>query len=906
MNTSDTDSDYSVLVFCAIPRWFNINQLNVLLTDVDREIATVEKILTHPSVLPVSGYSDRYILKENVRSRILVKLKEKQMSRYVDFHKQIFGYYLDLMQSTMVDDNHGYEDELIFHLNELYLAFMETSESTEFSRILSLTNNCSFAKQEHRDLILFFQGYLHNEKGNYGNAAKIFLELLKETNLQLELRARILIALGINYDYQGQFDHALEVYRQSIDIYNTLGDSISKGVIQINMGIIHYQLSEYEEALSLFKLCRNLFDNIGEPFAKGAVLNELGATSKALGQWQASLIYYQQSLDIWQEMQANTLMDSAWSVRNYEALLYNNLGEVHHLLSEWNKAEAYFEKALAIVLDKQEEKKREASDMLLNYGFLLRTEDKFTEAQNKYEHALLLAKESEDKIAISSTFYHLGNLYQQQRNLDQAFQAFHQSIDMFEKLRGEIVEPKTKISLMGIQQQVYQAMVLLCIEMNKPEEALHYVERAKSRAILDVLAQPTIVDTPTSENPLTIAEIQAQLPTGVAIIEFFMTGSRGLSEELLDKLPPDTRKWQEYLVLPGHIFAFIITHNSLHVIKLQGNARRIENQHFDKGSNRLIGTNPESIKPLVNLEDSSLDLRKHLQDLQERLFKPLYQYLSEIKHVYLIPHDILHYIPLHAVHTYNQRNDSPKITFSYAPSTSTLCKIGLSGSQRSPGIKFLGIGVNALNLKYCEAEVNHIAEQLSGKVITSENASIENVCAIIGDYNVIHFACHGYFQQRSPLASSLGLFNGELTAASIQQSVRLKADIVTLSACETGINHLAHGDEIIGLTRAFLIAGARSLLVSLWSIVEIPTVLFMERFYQAWKEGASRAEALNEAQRYLRSIDITTLHNVLEEQGFKKEEFINELKFFSEIVPGPYPFNHPYYWAAFILIGDPT
>ncbi|MFQ5857771.1 MAG: CHAT domain-containing protein [Anaerolineae bacterium] len=159
--------------------------------------------------------------------------------------------------------------------------------------------------------------------------------------------------------------------------------------------------------------------------------------------------------------------------------------------------------------------------------------------------------------------------------------------------------------------------------------------------------------------------------------------------------------------------------------------------------------------------------------------------------------------------------------------------------------------------------------------------------------------------RRKSLVSGPVLAGGELTAADILQSTRLDADVVTLSACDIGLNRLTHGDELLGLTRAFLGAGARSLLVTLWPVHEIPTRLFMERFYKAWLGGASRATAVSEAQYYVRSIDAETLRIRLADYGLSPSAITDLLDLFGTMLPGRRPFDHPYYWGAFLLIGDP-
>ena len=136
--------------------------------------------------------------------------------------------------------------------------------------------------------------------------------------------------------------------------------------------------------------------------------------------------------------------------------------------------------------------------------------------------------------------------------------------------------------------------------------------------------------------------------------------------------------------------------------------------------------------------------------------------------------------------------------------------------------------------------------------------------------DVVHFSCHGKFDDLDPLSSGILLYGGVLTAREIF-GMRLNSELVTLSACQTGLNERSPGDELIGLTRAFLYAGSPSVVVSLWSVDARSTQELMLEFYGLLRDGYSIALALQEAQKRM----------------MEREEY-----------------SHPYYWAPFILVGD--
>ena len=132
----------------------------------------------------------------------------------------------------------------------------------------------------------------------------------------------------------------------------------------------------------------------------------------------------------------------------------------------------------------------------------------------------------------------------------------------------------------------------------------------------------------------------------------------------------------------------------------------------------------------------------------------------------------------------------------------------------------------------------------------------------------MHLACHGMFRSDNPMFSSLKLHDGWLTAADVLH-LDLAGALVTLSACESARNEVFAGDELIGLTRAFLGAGAATLVASLWLVQDETTLEMMETWYEHLSTGVGRAAALRKAQLALKD---------------------------------KYP--HPYFWAPFVLIGQ--
>jgi CHAT domain-containing protein len=197
---------------------------------------------------------------------------------------------------------------------------------------------------------------------------------------------------------------------------------------------------------------------------------------------------------------------------------------------------------------------------------------------------------------------------------------------------------------------------------------------------------------------------------------------------------------------------------------------------------------------------------------------------------------------------------------SYAPSASILLQDTAVPTTTDPGDRLpcVAFGYNGSGLHYAELEARHVATLAGGQAYTGVGAHSDALYREAAQCTTLHLACHGTFNPDAPLASGLLLADGKLDAMTILQELRLRADLVVLSACDTGQAVVLRGDELMGLARAILYAGARSVLVSLWPVDDLATALLMDAFYRAraiLPPGAgSTAEALRQAQLALRSM----------------------------------------------------
>jgi CHAT domain-containing protein len=255
----------------------------------------------------------------------------------------------------------------------------------------------------------------------------------------------------------------------------------------------------------------------------------------------------------------------------------------------------------------------------------------------------------------------------------------------------------------------------------------------------------------------------------------------------------------------------------------------------------------------------------HLQILHQLLVAPLEDLLYDASALVFVPHDDLHRLPFHAVHD-GRRALLDRWPVSYAPSATAFVRC----RQRPPSTATtsLVLGVPDRRAPAIAAEAEAVAARLPAATVLVGDAARGAALDEALGHRFIHIATHGAFREDNPLFSSIRLADQDLTLLDLYR-LRLDADLVTLSGCGTGRHAVVGGEELVGLTRGLLSAGARSVLVTLWDVHDASTTELMERFYDGLSTGLPRAAALREAALALR-----------------------------ERRP------HPFYWAPYTLVGD--
>jgi CHAT domain-containing protein len=259
------------------------------------------------------------------------------------------------------------------------------------------------------------------------------------------------------------------------------------------------------------------------------------------------------------------------------------------------------------------------------------------------------------------------------------------------------------------------------------------------------------------------------------------------------------------------------------------------------------------------------ELIEPLEPLLDEAVDPTSDGTGASRKLVIVPHGLLHRVPFHALFDGGSYL-LERFEVSYAPSAKvySLCEKRIpQGFDKTLVLSVADPSIPAVT-EEAQAVVRHLP---AAELLSDRQATVEALRSKAPGCGILHLACHGMFRVDNPMFSALKLYDGWLAASDVIR-LDLAGALVTLSACESGRNEVFAGDELMGLTRAFLGAGATTLVASLWLVQDETTAELMAMWYEHLRKGVGRAAALRNAQLAL------------------KERW-----------------SHPYYWAPFVLIG---
>jgi CHAT domain-containing protein len=700
------------------------------------------------------------------------------------------------------------------------------------------------------------------------------------------------------YYLRGEYGRAIEMLRATREECEKNGDAYVMALCYLDLSEIYLELNLSSEAMETAHEGYLRFQKLGMGYEEAKcqaneamALSQLGKAIRALELFaEARPKFVREKNLVW-----------PWLIDLYQAVVLYNEGRLFEARRLCAGAAAFFDTSFlpgkAVLCH------------LLLARLSMRTGDRAA-ARLDCVRALERLASLEAPVLRYQAEFLMGQIQQSSEDLSGAYDSFQRARGALETLRSSLHGEELKIAFMKNRLEVYECLVDLCIggseSRGSREEAFDYMELAKSRSLAESLVQHghvlPVADAGQSGLVRRVREMREELNWYYRRIELEQLRSEDPSPQRIEKLqkqalahenellralrdlpvpragagavsaiaslkdlreclPPETAL-VEYFGIKDQFVAAIVTHDALEIVPITPISRVVNllrMLHLQISKFRLGAEYVQTFeKPLLEA------MQSHLAHLYEEVFAGVRAHLRA-KHVVIAPHGILHYLPFHALHD-GTKYLIDSVTVSYAPSASIFALCQRKSSSAPGGSLVLGIPDSRAPLIL--DEVQSVAKILPGaELIVGAEANERNFREKGSQSRLIHIATHGNFRQDNPMFSGIRLGDAYLNLYDLYQ-LKLQAELVTLSGCATGMNVVSPGDELLGLIRGLLFAGAQSLLLTLWDVHDRSTSEFMVAFYERFREGEPKAIALQGAMQELRS---------------------------------RYP--HPYYWAPFALIG---
>jgi CHAT domain-containing protein len=596
-----------------------------------------------------------------------------------------------------------------------------------------------------------------------------------------------------------------------------------------------------------------------------------------------------------------------WNMQRTYANALLDLGSSQVALQELDPARMTFQKALEF--GKQVRMTHVVAQAQQGLGRVALAQSDFQGAVAHLQESLHL---SQQPAFVGSTQTILGRAYRSMGKLPEAEEALRKAVAGIEDVRSRLQSEEHREAFVEDKMGAYGNLIQVLFDQRKMAEAFEMSERARARAFLDLLGNRVSLSGGRSAALIaeekTLQERIAQLKAREALEE----DEEEDPEESEEMDQPDQHPLQRELDLAREAYAAflsrvraqsreqasLMTVEPLTVTEVQAllGPETVLLEYFVGGGRTLlwvvtrsrlrafrlrIGDNDltmavSQLRDLIGTRGRSAELQQAARDLYQTLVAPAFP-AGLPRELIIVPHRVLHYLPFHALMPAPGRyliQDS----LVYYLSSASLMQFTRAKAQRGDET-FFALGNPdlldpTLNLRYAEREVRSAAEFFPDTVVlTRREATKARSREESPRYQLLHFATHAELDEADPLGSALRLApanrdDGRLEVQEIF-GLDLHASLVVLSACETALGTLSQGDELTGLTRAFIYAGTPSIITTLWQVNDRASYELMQVFYRRLKAGQGKAEALRQAQ-------LATL--------------------------AKYP--HPYFWAAYQLTGE--
>lgn len=709
--------------------------------------------------------------------------------------------------------------------------------------------------------------------------------------------ANALWSLGEMNTALANYDNAIRFYNQGLEIYRKIKNRLGEANALQRIGKFYISLANYEKARRHCEQALSIYREIKLRLGEADSLYRLGEIHMISGDYDKAQKFIREGRVIYRE------------IKNHigEAISLTGLGYLYFRLNNYKKARQCHEEALPIY--RKFKHSLGVADSLQRLGDVHYRLADYGKARQFYKEAIYLQKQIGDKNGILFSYYGMGKILEGIQQYSAAEENYMNSIQAIEEIWQQMKLESYKIRYFSSNVEPYEALIALLFNQNKGEMAFSYSERSKARTFLYLIGNKKI-NPKTGVSPKLVNEEEELRQKITAMTSKIMKNeekekkkrapSEKLKAELL-RLKERHTEIIETIKLQSPEYASLKTVNPLPneeiqtLIRQDNNTVLIEYYITEKAiymwlldgqqlypykidiSRKELQSSIEYFGKLLTDSASKLTtLARISRKLYNLLLKPVEKHIHGKSRIAVVPHGSLHYLPFETLVDKGKFLVEQGVSFFYLPSASVYKYCRDKNSLKKKYLMAIGNPDGTLPLSENEVKAISNLYVKNAKIFIGKDAKESTIKKNASRPDLLHFACHGRFNSKHPMYSALILApdtsdDGRLEVSEIFNLKLKPAYLVTLSACDTNMGKIYHGDEIVGLSRAFIYAGTPSIVTSLWDVDDYYTMEFMSIFYRALKTN-DKIDALNIARKA-----------IIQNHGKR----------------------HPFYWAAFVLIGDP-
>ena len=641
-----------------------------------------------------------------------------------------------------------------------------------------------------------------------------------------------------------------------------IGDKRVEADLLSNLASLKQNIGEHKKAIEHYKEALQISEAVNDIRREGVMNSNLGTAYQSLGELITAKKYFEKSLEI------------AKLIGNKEAegTALGNLAGLHHSLGEHAEAREYNDMSLA--LSKTIPDKELEMTTNINLGYLHLSDNEFQKSSEYFKRALQISEQMGDAQAKITSYCNLAGVYMVSGQDIPALKYLSASIKSLEEMKVLVGESEYyKIGIADVNAVPYRLMIAVLLKLECIEMALNISELSRARSLAESMATQYSVEHLPGFNPNRWIEfgnvIQRKFCTGLSfwfVHEnlFCWVLKPGKVEDVTKKgLTADIRPKGESIQQWLEVLADQSYRNFL---LLQG--ERCEDRSlflFNEDAEARSPTKAEETPATSQVNEQEKEGRDDpsvLKDLYNIIIAPVLKFFKGSE-MLIVPDRSLNRIPFAALKDESGEYLSEKFRIRVIPSLTTLKLIQDSPANyhSQKGVLIVGdpeVGLEGLPpLPFARKEVEMIGQLLNVCPLVGKQATKREILQRVHSVSLIHIAAHGDADRGeialAPAQNIEGILKKEdflLTMSDISK-VRLRAKLVVLSCCHSGRGQIK-AEGVVGIARAFLGSGARSVLVSLWAVDDEATMQFMKQFYGHLVCGKSASESLHETMKWMR------------------------------------------------------